>query len=212
MIPVYVGRCFFHVGSFGEDHIQRSGAAISDELPGETHLRTITLFLMLGCAGFCQDSTSKQEKDSAVLKVMRDFSFVLGTWCPVEQSDKPAKYTEAYSFEPILDGRFIASEELYRSLEGKVLYRDFVVYGVDSDTGKLFLHAYNTDGSIDRTRAVDSPSGKWVFEGTVYGSTRFRDYRYTLTKVDDSHLGVLPIWRVSGLLPVADIRKLATLI
>jgi hypothetical protein len=46
------------------------------------------------------------------------------------------------------------------------------VYGVDPDTGKLFLHAYNADGSIDRTHAVDSPSGKWVFEGTVYGSTR----------------------------------------
>jgi hypothetical protein len=38
---------------------------------------------------------------------------------------------------------------------------------------------------------VDSAPGKWVFEGTVYGSPRFRDYRYTLTKVDDNHLGVL---------------------
>jgi hypothetical protein len=66
-----------------------------------------------------------------------------------------------------------------------------VLYGVDPDTGKLFLHAYNADGSIDRTHAVDSPSGKWVFEETVYGSTRFRDYGYTLTKVNDSHLGVL---------------------
>jgi hypothetical protein len=56
---------------------------------------------------------------------MRDFSFVLGTWRPVEQSDKPAQYTEDYSFEPIFDGRFVTSEELYRSPESKVLYRDF---------------------------------------------------------------------------------------
>ena len=48
-----------------------------------------------------------------------------GTRRPVEQSDKPAKYSEDYSFEPILDGRFVASEELYRSPEGKVRYRDF---------------------------------------------------------------------------------------
>ena len=72
-----------------------------------------------------------------------------------------------------------------------MLYRDFVVYGVDPDTGRLFLHAFNTDGSIDRAHAVDSPSGKSVFEGTVYGSTRFRDYRNALTRVNDRHLGVL---------------------
>jgi hypothetical protein len=40
-------------------------------------LRTVTLLLMLGCVAFGQDSASKQEKDSAVLKAMRDFSFVL---------------------------------------------------------------------------------------------------------------------------------------
>lgn len=154
-------------------------------------MRIAIVLLVLGRLAFAQDSGSKLKADSAALKVMQDFSFVLGTWRPVEQADKPPKYTEDYSFESILDGRFVASEELLRTPEGKVVYRDFVVYGVDPDTGKLFLHAYNTDGSIDRTHAVDSPSGKWVFEGTVYGSTRFRDYRYTLTKVDDSHLGVL---------------------
>ena len=154
-------------------------------------MRIIGLILMLGCVAFGQNSVSKQEQDAKALKVMRDFSFVLGTWRPVQQSDKPAKYIEDYSFAPILDGRFVASEELFRSPEGKVIYRDFVVFGVDPDTGKLFLHAYNTDGSIDRTHAADSPEGKWVFEGTVYGSTRFRDYRYTLTKLDDSHLGEL---------------------
>jgi hypothetical protein len=105
-----------------------------------------------------------------VLKAMRDFRFVLRTWRPVEQTDKPTKYNEDYSFEAILDGPFVASEELWRSFEGKVLYRDFVAHGVDPDPGKLFLDAYNTDGSIDRARAIDRPSGKWVFGGTVYGS------------------------------------------
>ena len=32
---------------------------------------------MLGCVAFGQDSASKREKDSAVLKAMHDFSFVL---------------------------------------------------------------------------------------------------------------------------------------
>ena len=73
-------------------------------------------FSYSGCVACGQDSASKQEKDFAALKVLRVFSFVLGTGRPVEQSDKPAKYTEDYSFEPILDGSFVASEELYRSL------------------------------------------------------------------------------------------------
>jgi len=154
-------------------------------------LGKITVLLLLSCFALGQDAGSKQGGESAALKVMQDFNFVLGTWRPVEQPGKPAQGTEDYSFEPILDGRFVASEELYRNSAGQVIYRDFVVFGVDPDTGKLFLHAYNTDGSLDRTRAVDSAPGKWVFEGTVYGSPRFRDYRYTLTKVDDNHLGVL---------------------
>ena len=155
-------------------------------------MRTIALLLMLCSVALSQDSALKPaENDANALKVMKEFSFVLGTWRPVQPADKPAKYVEDYSFEPILDGRFVASQELYKSPDGKVLYRDFVVYGVDPETGKLFLHAYNTDGSIDRTRAVDGPGGKWIFEGTVFGSTRFRDYRYTLSEVDDNHMGVL---------------------
>jgi hypothetical protein len=44
---------------------------------GRHTCETVTLLLMLGCVAFGQDSASKQEKDSAVLKAMRDFSFVL---------------------------------------------------------------------------------------------------------------------------------------
>jgi hypothetical protein len=150
----------------------------------------LTTLLLLSCAAFAQNPEAQAADDSAALKVMREFSFVLGTWRPVPQAGKPSQ-NEDYTFQPILDGRFVASEELYRDPEGKVIYRDFVIFGVDPDTGKLFLHAYNTDGSIDRTRAVDSPPGGWAFEGTVYGSPRFRDYRYTLKRVDDNHLGVL---------------------
>jgi len=71
------------------------------------------------------------------------------------------------------------------------VYRDCAVYGLDPDTQKLFFHAHNTDGSIDRTHEVDSGAGRWVFEGTVYGSERFRDYRYTMVRVDDKHLNIL---------------------
>ena len=102
-----------------------------------------------------------------------------------------AKVSETYTFAPILDGAFLMSQELYRDASGKIVYRDFAVFGVDPDTHKLFLNAYNTDGSIDRTHQIDSPPAQWVFLGTVYGSPRFRDYRYTLTKADDNHMGVL---------------------
>ena len=44
---------------------------------GRHTCETITLLRMLGCVAFGQDSASKQEKDSAVLKAMHDFSFVL---------------------------------------------------------------------------------------------------------------------------------------
>ena len=154
-------------------------------------MKAITGLLLLCCAAVLgQNPDANAAGGSTALKVMQDFSFVVGTWRPVARPDKPEKYAEKYTFQPILDGRFVASEQQLRAPDGKVIYHDLAVFGVDPDTGKLFLHAYNTDGSMDRTRGVDSPPGKWVFEGTVYGSPRFRDYRYTLTRLDDSHLGI----------------------
>ncbi|MGA8142322.1 MAG: hypothetical protein WB987_00345 [Candidatus Acidiferrales bacterium] len=123
---------------------------------------------------------------------MAEFRYFVGSWQPVSDAGAaPAKYSETYTFAPILDGGFVMSQEIYRDASGKIVYRDFAVFGVDPDTHKLFLHAYNTDGSIDRTRAIASASGEWVFLGTVYGSKRFRDYRYTLTKNDENHMQVL---------------------
>jgi hypothetical protein len=123
---------------------------------------------------------------------MATFRFFVGSWQPVHDAGAaPPKVSETYTFAPILDGAFVMSQEIYKDASGKIVYRDFAVFGVDPDTHKLFLHAYNTDGSIDRTRAIDSAPGEWVFLGTVYGSKRFRDYRYTLTKGDENHMRVL---------------------
>jgi len=123
--------------------------------------------------------------------VMGAFRYFVGVWEPVHEAGAAAKVSETYTFAPILDGAFLMSQEIYRDAGGKIVYRDFAVFGVDPDTHKLFLHAYNTDGSIDRTHAIDSAAGEWVFLGTVYGSKRFRDYRYTLTKGDENHMRVL---------------------
>jgi len=123
---------------------------------------------------------------------MAAFRFFVGTWQPVEDPAAPKpKLSETYTFAPILDGQFLISQEIYRDAAGKIVHHDFAVFGVDPDTHKLFLHAYNTDGSIDRTHEIDSPAGQWIFLGTVYGSKRFRDYRYTMTKQDENHIRVL---------------------
>jgi hypothetical protein len=129
---------------------------------------------------------------------MAEFKYVLGTWRPKADPAKSAKFAEQYVFTPILDGKFVASQEILRDDGGKIVHRDFVVFGTDPDTHKLFLHAYNTDGSIDRTKAVDAPPGTWVFVGTVYGSSRFRDYRYTITRVEEDHMVVLIELLVNG--------------
>lgn len=124
--------------------------------------------------------------------VMAAFRFFIGTWQPVvDPTAPPPKHSELYTFAPILDGTFLISQEIYRDPSGKIIYRDFGVYGVDPDTHQLFVHAYNSDGSIDRTRGIDSPPNTFVFLGTVYGSTRFRDYRYTMAKLDDNHMDIL---------------------
>lgn len=121
---------------------------------------------------------------------MRSFSFVAGTWVP--DSSEARKLREEYTLTPILDGRFLSSEEIFRDPEGSIVYRDFAVYGTDPDTHRLFFHAYNTDGSMDRSReSPDSKPGAWQFLGTVYGSARFRDYRYSMTRVDETHMNVL---------------------
>jgi len=125
-------------------------------------------------------------------ETMAAFRYFVGTWKPVENpgAEKP-KVDETYTFTPILEGQFLMSQEIYRDAAGKIVHHDFAVFGVDPDTHKLFLHAYNTDGSIDRTHEIDSPAGQWIFLGTVYGSKRFRDYRYTMTKQDENHMRVL---------------------
>jgi hypothetical protein len=123
---------------------------------------------------------------------MASFSFFIGSWQPVpDPAAPPPNHTEIYTFAPILDGTFLISQEIYRDSTGKIIYRDFGVYGIDPDTHQLFVHAYNSDGSIDRTRGIDSPRGQFVFLGTVYGSKRFKDYRYTMTKLNEDHMRIL---------------------
>ena len=150
------------------------------------------LCLAPGAMAGQQAGTSAAPTADSPGDVMGAFRYFVGVWEPVHEAGAAAaKVSETYTFAPILDGAFLMSQEIYRDAGGKIVYRDFAVFGVDPDTHKLFLHAYNTDGSIDRTHAIDSEAGEWVFLGTVYGSKRFRDYRYTLTKGDENHMRVL---------------------
>jgi hypothetical protein len=157
-------------------------------------LKLSLTFLLLTAIAFAQPAKANPAPDQPA-DPMTAFNFVIGVWKPVADPAKPAQYpaqyNEEYTFAPMLEGKFLISQELFRDKDGKIIYRDCAVFGVDPDTHKLFLHAYNTDGSLDRTHAIDSPPGQWIFLGTVYGSKQFRDYRYTLTKLDDNHLRVL---------------------
>jgi len=148
----------------------------------------LSIMLMTLCAwgggGHAQESSAADP--------MTDFKFVVGTWqVSPETAKTPAKYVEEMTYAAILEGKWVMSQQLLRDNQGAIVYRDCAVYGVDPDTHKLFFHAYNTDGSMDRSHAIDAPSGQWIFVGTVYGSKRFRDYRYTMTKLDDNHFNVL---------------------
>ena len=143
-------------------------------------------------SALCLQASAIAQSKAIPVDEMKEFlSATEGTWEPVRDATRPRKYVETMKFIPILDGRFEISQQILRDQQGKIVYRDFVVFGPDPDTHKLFLHAYNTDGSIDRTHQIDSQSGQWVFLGTVYGSTQFRDYRYTMTEVDGGRLRVL---------------------
>jgi hypothetical protein len=147
-------------------------------------LLLLTLVSVLG-------NLARAQSAPAIPDAMKEFQSMLGTWQPVPDPNKTPKYQEEVTSFPILDGRWVMSQQILRDKDGKIVYRDCAVYGIDPDTQKLFFYAYNTDGSIDRTNLVESANGRWVFEGTVYGSDRFRDYRYTITKVDDDHSNVL---------------------
>jgi hypothetical protein len=148
------------------------------------------LFFFLSCG---TRSTPAREKNSSADEIpepMKSFSFVVGTWIP--DGANKGKLSEEYAFTSILGGRFLSSEEIFRDNKEEIVYRDFAVFGADPDTGHLFFHAYSTDGSIDRTKEAEaSKPGAWVFLGTVYGSPQFKDYRYSITRIDDSHMKVL---------------------
>jgi hypothetical protein len=149
---------------------------------------TLLMLLMTLCAR----CVAGRPHDTAAADPMTDFKFVIGTWQVAAEPGKTLpKYTEEMTYAAILEGKWVMSQQLLRDKQGAIVYRDCAVYGVDPDTHKLFFHAYNTDGSMDRSHAVDAPAGQWIFAGTVYGSKRFHDYRYTMTKTDDDHFGVL---------------------
>ena len=149
---------------------------------------TLLVLLTLLCAG----ELAGRAQGSAAADPMADFKFVVGTWQVAPESGKaPAKYVEEMTYAAILEGKWVMSQQLLRDKQGAIVYHDCAVYGVDPDTHKLFFHAYNTDGSMDRSHAVDAPAGQWIFVGTVYGSKRFHDYRYTMTRLDDNHFNVL---------------------
>lgn len=149
-----------------------------------TAFALICIFFVLGRA----NGRTAQAKTTDVLS---EFRFLIGAWKPVTDPSKPPKYAELITYAPIHDGKFLVSQQILREQGGEIIYKDFAVFGIDPDSHLLFLHAYNTDGSIDRTREIDSPPGQWIFLGTVYGSPNFRDYRYTMTKLDDNHIRIL---------------------
>jgi hypothetical protein len=148
--------------------------------------------LLMTLMTWCAMGVAGRPQDSAAADPMAYFKFVVGTWQVTPETAKtPAKYVEEMTYAAILEGKWVMSQQLLRDSQGKIVYRDCAVYGVDPDTHKLFFHAYNTDGSMDRSQAVDARPGQWIFAGTVYGSKRFHDYRYTMTKIDDNHFNVL---------------------
>jgi len=140
----------------------------------------------------CLQASAGAQSTAPLVNEMQEFlSATEGTWEPVRDPNRPRKFLETLKFVPILDGRFETSQQILHNQEGKIVYRDFAVFGIDPDIHKLFLNAYNTDGSMDRTREVDSGPGRWVFLGTVFGSEQFRDYRYTMTQLEGGHLRIL---------------------
>jgi len=139
--------------------------------------------VLIGLAACAAASGAHQA--TAARDPMKEFQFVVGIWKPAPAAGKTAKYREELTYAAILEGRWVISQQILRDKEGKIVYRDCAIYGIDPDAHKLLLHAYDTHGSMDRTREVEAQPGKWILERTVYGSKRFRDYRYTLTKIDD---------------------------
>src|SRR5215470_1593427 len=148
---------------------------------------TLVLWILV----FASSDFARAQSAPPIPDAMKEFQSMLGTWQPVPDPSKTPKYQEEVTSFPILDGRWVMSQQILRDKDGKIVYRDCAVYGIDPDTHKLFFYAYNADGSIDRTHLVESGNGRWIFEGTVFGSSRFRDYRYTITKIDDDHNNVL---------------------
>ena len=150
-----------------------------------------SLLLLFPTARLGAQTAGAQTPAAAKPDVMSSFEFVVGVWQPVADPAHPAKYVETLTYAPIHDGKFVASQQIYRDQDGKIIYKDLAVFGEDPDTHHLFFHAYNTDGSIDRSHAIDALAGQWIFLGTVYGSPKFKDYRYTMTKLDDDHMRIL---------------------
>ena len=123
----------------------------------KNRLAIFSLCLLFPTARLGAQTAGAQTPAASKPDVMSSFEFVVGIWQPVADPAHPAKYVETLTYAPIHDGKFVASQQIYRDQDGKIIYKDLAVFGEDPDTHHLFFHAYNTDGSIDRSHAIDAP-------------------------------------------------------
>src|SRR5262249_30430944 len=84
-------------------------------------------------------AVAKPPQNSAVPDAMKEFQSLLGTWQPVPDPAKTLKYHEEVTSFPILEGRWAMSQQILRDKDGKIVYRDCAVYGIDPDIYKLFF-------------------------------------------------------------------------
>src|SRR5947209_10112829 len=120
-------------------------------------------------------------------KELQQLGFLAGRWEGQGQMSDGTKYADEFVYTWNDHHTFLRAAYTSR-VGGQVVWTDDTVIGWDADQKKLVGFTFGMDGSIGRGTVVESKKSRWVIEGRSSGPTPFKEWRMTLTKVDDETL------------------------
>jgi len=125
-----------------------------------------------------------QEKAPKINTRLRPLAFLVGQWEGPGEMPGMGKVADEYRYEFVQNGNFLRHE--YTMNAGTMKWTDTGMIGYNVELKKLVGFTFGGDGTIGRSTAVETEAkDTWTFEGKSAGFSPTKNWRVTLTKVDE---------------------------
>jgi hypothetical protein len=128
-----------------------------------------------------------QDKEPRINTKLKPLAFLVGKWEGGGEMPGMGKFADESSYEFVQNGNFLKHE--YSMAAGKMKWTDTGFYGYDIELKKLVGFTFGGDGTIGRSTASETEAANsWTFGGKSAGHSPFKEWRTTISKVDeDTH-------------------------